>query len=58
MATVGGSPGRVEVYDLESRAKRTTYDFDVGVVQSLAFAPDGLTFAVGAEKGLLVVDAE
>ena len=55
---VGGSPGRVEVYDIATRERRTAYDFDVGVVQSLAFAPDGLTFAVGAEKGLLVVDSE
>lgn len=55
---VGGSPGRVEVYDLPSREKRTAYDFDLGPVQSLAFAPDGLTLAVGAEKGLIVVDVE
>jgi WD40 repeat protein len=55
---VGGSPGRVEVYDLPTREKRTAYDFDLGPVQSLAFAPDGLTLAVGAEKGLIVVDVE
>jgi WD40 repeat protein len=55
---VGGSPGRVEVYDLVTREKLREYDFDVGVVQSLVFAPDGLTFAVGAEKGLILVDVE
>lgn len=55
---VGESPGRVEVYDLPSREKRTAYDFDLGPVQSLAFAPDGLTLVVGAEKELILVDVE
>jgi WD40 repeat protein len=32
------------------------YDFGVGPVQSLAYAPDGLTLAVAGRDGLVVVD--
>jgi hypothetical protein len=52
----GGSPGTVEVYDVPSRSRKVTFDFDVGRVHGLAFAPDGCTFAVGADKGLVVCD--
>jgi WD40 repeat protein len=57
---VGGKPGRVEVFDLAGPAptRRTAFDFDVGGVYGLAVSPDGLTFAVAGEKGLLVCDVE
>jgi len=53
---VGGKPGAVEVYDVASRSRTTSYDFGIGGVYSLAFAPDGLTFAAGGDKGLVVCD--
>jgi hypothetical protein len=31
---------------------------DLGAVHAIAFAPDGCTFAVGGEGGVLVCDAE
>jgi WD40 repeat protein len=57
---VGGKPGRVEVFDLTgpAPARRTAFDFAVGGVHGLAVAPDGLTFAVAGEKGLLVCDVD
>jgi WD40 repeat protein len=57
---VGGKPGRVEVFDLSTAkpTRRTAFDFDVGGVYGLAVSPDGLTFAVAADKGLLVCDVE
>jgi WD40 repeat protein len=57
---VGGKPGRVEVFDLTgpAPARRTAFDFDVGGVHGLAVSPDGLTFAVAGDKGLLVCDIE
>ena len=57
---VGGKPGRVEVFDLSgpAPARRAAFDFDVGGVYGLAVAPDGLTFAVAGDKGLLVCDME
>jgi WD40 repeat protein len=57
---VGGKPGRVEVFDLSNAKpiRLTTFDFDVGGVHGLAVAPDGLTFAVAADKGLLICDVE
>jgi WD40 repeat protein len=53
----GGSPGTVEVYDVPTRTRKVTFDFEVGRVHGLAFAPDGCTFAVGGDKGLLMCDA-
>lgn len=57
---VGGKPGRVEVFDLTGPApiRRTAFDFDIGGVHGLAVSPDGLTFAVAGDKGLLVCDVE
>jgi WD40 repeat protein len=45
---VGGRPGTIEVYDAAARTKTTTYEFGIGGVHSIAYAPDGLTFAAGA----------
>jgi WD40 repeat protein len=53
----GGKPGTVEVYDAGTLTRATTYDFGVGGVHALAFAPDGLTFAAAGDKGLVVCDA-
>jgi WD40 repeat protein len=57
---VGGKPGRVEVFDLTGPApiRRAAFDFDLGGVHGLSVSPDGLTFAVAADKGLLVCDVE
>jgi WD40 repeat protein len=53
---VGGKPGAIELYDVASRCRTTSYDFGLGGVYALAFAPDGLTFAAGGDKGLVVCD--
>ncbi|MFO0808911.1 MAG: WD40 repeat domain-containing protein [Gemmataceae bacterium] len=53
---VGGSPGGVECYDVETGVRRSAYDFGVGRVHGIAFAPDGCTFAMGGDKGLAVCD--
>ena len=53
---VGGKSGAIEVYDVASRSRIATYDFGIGGVYTLAFAPDGLTFAAGGDKGLVVCD--
>lgn len=52
----GGRSGGIEVYDVATRTRTTSYDFGVGGVHALAFAPDGLTFAAGGDKGLVVCD--
>jgi WD40 repeat protein len=53
----GGTPKAVEVYDAATGARLAAYDFGVGSVHALAFAPDGLTFAVAGYEGLAVCDA-
>jgi hypothetical protein len=53
-----GRPGRVECYEMATLSLRKTFDFDIGGVNAIACAPDGFTFAVGGDKGLLVCDAE
>lgn len=54
----GGKPGRVEWYDVGTRALRRAYDFQVGGVHALAVSPDGLTFAVGGDAGLVRCDRD
>ena len=56
-ALLGGRPGTIEEYDVATRERRTTYDFGIGGVHSLAYAPDGLTFAAAGDAGLVVCDA-
>jgi WD40 repeat protein len=53
---VGGKPGTIEVYDTTTRTKTTTYDFGIGGVHAMAYAPDGLTFAAAGDTGLVVCD--
>jgi WD40 repeat protein len=53
---VGGRPGAVEVYDVATRTRTTTYDFGIGGLQAVAFAPDGLTFAAAGDAGLVMCD--
>jgi len=55
---VGGKPGGVEVYNPASGERRVRYDFGLGGVHAVAFAPDGLTFAVAGDDGLGVFDRD
>lgn len=54
----GGRPGLVEALDARTGAVRVAYDLEIGAVLALAIAPDGLTFAAGGERGLVLCDAE
>lgn len=54
----GQADGTVGLWDPFAAAPRATFDFGIGGVQSLAFAPDGLTLAVGGRRGAVVFDAE
>lgn len=54
----GGKPGTVEWYDVATHARRRVYDFAIGGVYALAFAPDGITFAIGGDNGLVRCDVE
>jgi len=52
----GGRPGAVELYDTATRTRTTAYDFGIGGLHAVAFAPDGLTFAAAGDAGLVVCD--
>lgn len=53
-----GRPGEaaVEVYDVAAQSKRAAFDFGVGPAHAVAVAPDGCTFAVAGDRGLVVCD--
>jgi WD40 repeat protein len=53
---VSGRPDTLEFYDVKAREPRTSLDFGLGTVHAAAFSPDGCTFAVGGEGGLMVCD--
>lgn len=54
----GGRPGLVEIYDTDSWSRRATLQLPLGSVHGVAFAPDGFTFAVAGEGGVIVCDAD
>lgn len=52
----GGDDRAVRFWNAASGEREREYDFGVGPVISLAYAPDGCTLAVAGAKGLVVVD--
>ncbi len=54
IATADGTPA-VRLFDAAAGAKRAALDFGAGPATAVAFAPDGLTLAVGYAGGRIVV---
>ena len=55
---VGGTHGRIERYDVGSGVKMAAFEIGFSKIHALAAAPDGLTFAVAGEEGLVACDAD
>ena len=53
-----GLPASVAVWDAASGRERRSYDWQIGGVRSVAFAPDGLLAAAGGKAGIVVWDVE
>jgi WD40 repeat protein len=45
----------VRFWETTSWRQRTAYDWDIGPLVSLAFAPDGMRAAAGSKRGKVVV---
>ncbi|MCI0703239.1 MAG: WD40 repeat domain-containing protein [Planctomycetia bacterium] len=54
----GDSEKTVTFWDTFTGSRGSMFDFGVGPIYSLAFAPDGFTLAVAGRHGLVVVDVE
>lgn len=52
----GGDDRAVRFWNAASGELEREYDFGVGPVLDLAYAPDGLTLAITGRKGLVVID--
>jgi WD40 repeat protein len=50
-----GADKTVRFWDAGTGGERRTYDWNIGRATAIAFAPDGLTCAVGGSKGQIVV---
>lgn len=50
--------GQIRLWDVNSRQVRATYDWQIGTVRCVAFAPDGLTAAAGGDGVVLVWDVD
>jgi WD40 repeat protein len=50
--------GTVRIWDAETGESRACYDWEIGKVDSVAFAPDGMTIAAGGEGGIVVWDVD
>ena len=53
LATV--SSGAVQFWDPANGQLRRTFDWGIGNILSIAFAPDGLTAAAGSDRGQIVI---
>lgn len=58
LAIGGRAPEGVEVYSLPERKLLAAFDFKLEGVNAIAYSPDGLTFAVAGERGLIVCDSQ
>ena len=50
--------GQVRLWDVKSRQVRATFDWKIGTLRCVAFAPDGLTAAAGGDGVVLVWDVD
>jgi WD40 repeat protein len=50
--------GQIRLWDVKSRQVRATYDWQIGTIRCVAFAPDGLTAAAGGDGVVLVWDVD
>ena len=59
---IAGDPNKylnlIHVFDIESGVLRRSFDWNIGGIQAIAIAPDGLTAAAGAERGIIVWDLD
>src|SRR5207249_476222 len=53
----GGADGLVKLWDLNGQLKHS-FDWRIGDVNAVAFAPDGLTAAAGGFEKILIWDVE
>jgi WD40 repeat protein len=50
--------GTVRIWDAETGENRACYDWEIGKLDCVAFAPDGMTIAAGGEGGIVVWDVD
>jgi WD40 repeat protein len=51
----GGRDGEVRLWDIPTRKELVRFDWDIGAVHGLTFAPDGATAAAAGHNNTLVV---
>jgi len=54
----GSIDGTVILWDVSAWRERARYDWGIGPVHAVAFAPDGMTLAVGGDKGVVLCDID
>src|SRR5262249_34296160 len=54
----GGLDGTVRLWDVDSFKERACFDWKIGPIQAVAFAPDGMTGAVGGDQGIVIFDVD
>ncbi len=54
----GSRDGSLRLWDAETGGERARYDWGIGGVSAVAFAPDGETAAAAGNKGIAVWDLD
>src|SRR5262249_40160439 len=54
----GGSDSTVRLWDLATQQQRACFEWQLGAIWGVAFAPNGMTAAAVGEKGIVVFDVD
>jgi WD40 repeat protein len=54
----GCEDGLVRLWDVAAQHPQVTFDWVIGSIRCVAFAPDGLTAAVGGDGAIIVWDVD
>jgi WD40 repeat protein len=55
LLVAGGREGEIRLFDTQALRETVRYDWDIGIVNGLAFSPDGTTAAAAGHQSTLVV---
>jgi WD40 repeat protein len=54
----GSKDGTICFWDVPTRSEKRSFNWQLGEINTVAFAPDGMTAAAGGEKGIMVFDVD
>jgi WD40 repeat protein len=54
----GSKDGTICFWDVQTRGVRRSFNWQLGEINTVAFAPDGMTAAAGGDRGIMIFDVD